>query len=325
MAQTITQQKLTLMLASPRGFCAGVARAVSIVEEALSQYGAPVFVRHQIVHNQAVVQRLEKMGAVFVENLDEIPVTGSEDTHVIFSAHGVAPDIITKAKARGFQVLDATCPLVSKVHSEVRRHKEQGRHIFLIGHRNHPEMIGTIGHIGAEGWNLIETVADAKAVEVPAQKTAYATQTTLSVTDTAKIIDALKARFPDIAPPNGEDICYATTNRQNAVCEIAPLVDKFFILGAENSSNAKRLVETARASGAKHAALIGSANDINWLALSDGDTEAGEVWGLSAGASTPDFLVTQVIETLQNRFTLTIKTLPSVQEKIVFKLPAELR
>lgn len=321
---TIAQTKpnITLMLASPRGFCAGVARAVAIVEAALEKYGAPVFVRHQIVHNQAVVKKLEAQGAVFVESLDEIP-TGDDKPHVIFSAHGVAPEVIKEARARGFEILDATCPLVSKVHAEVRRHKEQGRHIFLIGHRYHPEIIGTIGHIGKEGWTLIETRQDAKTATPPAAanlKTAYATQTTLSVSETAEITAILKERFPDIKTPNGEDICYATTNRQNAVREIAPLVDRFFILGADNSSNAKRLVETASAAGAKQAQLIASSQDIDWH-----DYTPNSVWGLSAGASTPDFLVEETIAAMKHHFNLELKTLPSIKENVVFRMPAELR
>jgi 4-hydroxy-3-methylbut-2-enyl diphosphate reductase len=309
------------MLASPRGFCAGVARAVNIVEAALVKYGAPVFVRHEIVHNQAVVKRLEAEGAVFVESLDDIPMwEQGKKPNVIFSAHGVAPAVIEKARALGFETLDATCPLVSKVHAEVRRHKEQGRHIFLIGHRNHPEIIGTIGHIGKEGWTLIETLAEAKAATSPNAKTAYATQTTLSVSETAEIIAALKKRFSDIATPNGEDICYATTNRQNAVREIAPSVDRFFILGAENSSNAKRLVETAQEAGAKQAQLIARADDIDW----DNHTP-NSTWGLSAGASTPAFLVEETIEAMRHHFDLALKTLPSVEENIVFRMPAGLR
>ena len=330
MEQSITQKereksgaaakpKITLLLAEPRGFCAGVARAVNIVEAALEKYGAPVYVRHQIVHNQAVVEKLAARGAIFVESLDEIPAGANK---VIFSAHGVPPAIIAQAKQRGFVALDATCPLVSKVHTEVKRHQERGRHIFLIGHRNHPEIIGTIGHIGTEGWSLIETLSDAKNVAAPKNETAYATQTTLSVSETAEIISVLKERFPNIAAPNGADICYATTNRQKAVREIAPLCDEFFILGADNSSNAKRLVETALAAGAKKACLIAHCGDINW---NTDEEQTNKTWGLSAGASTPDFLVQQTIDAIKQHFQLEVKTFSVAKENVVFRMPAELR
>ncbi len=330
---TQTKPKMTLLLASPRGFCAGVARAVNIVEAALAKWGAPIFVRHQIVHNQAVVSRLAKLGAVFVESLDEVPDDVSNKLsdgghRVIFSAHGVPPSIIAEAKARGFFVLDATCPLVSKVHAEVKRHQAQGRHVFLIGHRAHPEIIGTIGHLKKDGWSLIETIDDAKNISLPAnvKTTAYATQTTLSVSETADIIAVLKSRFPTIATPNGADICYATTNRQQAVKELAPFCDSFFILGADNSSNAKRLVETARKFGAKHSCLIASAADIDWqAAIKCKSGKPHRVWGLSAGASTPDFLVKTFIEEARARFTLEMKTPSSIEENVVFRMPAELR
>ena len=313
--------RLQIRLAKPRGFCAGVDRAVRIVEEALAKYGAPVYVRHEIVHNAHVVKRLAAAGAVFVERLREIPQ--SENIRVIFSAHGVAPAIVDEAKARGFHVLDATCPLVSKVHKEVQRHVRAGRHIFLIGHHGHPEMIGTIGHIGGHidgAYTLIETIEDVHKLTLPrTAKTAYATQTTLSVSETAQIIQALKARFDDIAQPNGEDICYATTNRQSAVAAIAEQCDLFLILGAENSSNARRLVETALKHGAKKAELIQDAEQINWDEIA-----VHHVIGLSAGASTPEFLVRDAIKEMRARFPVELVESDAPDETIIFKSPAEL-
>lgn len=310
--------RLQLLLASPRGFCAGVLRAVQIVEQALEKYGKPVYVRHEIVHNRAVVKRLADMGAVFVEELDQIP---GGNQKVIFSAHGVAPDVISKAKSMGFFVIDATCPLVSKIHAEVRRYKKNGQHVFLIGHRNHPEIIGTIGHIGSDGWSLIEKLEDVEKIKAPIGKTAYATQTTLSVNETKEIIAALKKRFVDIASPNSEDICYATTNRQNVVRDIAPQCDLFLILGADNSSNAKRLVETAELYGAKKAELINNQNDINWDRFNKNEF----VLGLSAGASTPSFLVDEVVAAFKKRFEVCVKNCGDVKENVVFKIPEALR
>ncbi len=289
-----------------------------IVEEALKRYGAPIYVRHEIVHNAHVVKRLADMGAIFVETLSEIPK--NKNIRVIFSAHGVAPDIVAQAKARGFHVLDATCPLVSKVHAEVRRHVEAGRHIFLIGHHGHPEMIGTIGHIHDGDYTLIETIEDARKTNLPRQtKTAYATQTTLSISETAAIIKELKTRFDNIAQPHGEDICYATTNRQNAVAALAAQCDLFFILGADNSSNARRLVETAQQHGARDAKLISDATQINWR-----DISPHHKIGLSAGASTPEFLVQEVIKEMRARFHVKLTESDAPDENIMFKSPVEL-
>ena len=312
------REKLLVLLARPRGFCAGVDRAVRIVEQALQLYGAPVYVRHEIVHNAHVVKRLAAMGAVFVEELSEMPQ--DQNIHVIFSAHGVAPDVIADAKARGFHVLDATCPLVSKVHAEVGRHVRAGRHIFLIGHQGHPEMVGTIGHIKNDAYTLIETIDDARKISLPRHtKAAYATQTTLSVRETAEIIKELQARFDDLAQPNGEDICYATTNRQNAAAEIAARCDLFFVLGADNSSNARRLVETAQAHGARQAQLIGDAAQINWESIT-----LDHIIGLSAGASTPEFLVQDVIAAMRARFPVELVESNAPDENIIFKSLAEL-
>ncbi len=313
--------QLQLLLARPRGFCAGVDRAVRIVQEALAKYGAPVYVRHEIVHNAHVVKQLAEAGAIFVETLSEIPQ--DQNIRVIFSAHGVAPAIVAEAQARGFHVLDATCPLVSKVHKEVQRHVRAGRHVFLIGHHGHPEMIGTIGHIGGHidgDYTLIETIEDVHKLTLPrTAKTAYATQTTLSVSETAEIIQALKARFDDIAQPNGEDICYATTNRQSAVAAIAEQCDLFLILGAENSSNAQRLVETAQKYRAKKAQLIQDAGQISWDEITVHHTI-----GLSAGASTPEFLVQNVIKEMRARFPVRLVESDAPDENITFKSLAEL-
>ena len=273
-------EKLTI--ASPRGFCAGVDRAVRIVEVALEKYGAPVFVRHEIVHNKRVVESLALKGAVFVNELEEVP----DDKPVVFSAHGVARAVVDEAKRRNMIAIDATCPLVTKVHNETRRHAKFKRHVLLIGHAGHPEVEGTMGQVNLNEITLVETVEDAHTVSPPTDADlAFSTQTTLSVDDTTEIISVLKSRFPNIKSPRGEDICYATSNRQSAVKEIASQVDLMLVIGAENSSNSKRLVEVARASGAKRAILIADKDQIDW----DIVDEAKHI-GLSSGASAPEVL-----------------------------------
>ena len=310
---------MVLLLAEPRGFCAGVARAVLIVEAALEKWGAPIYVRHEIVHNEAVVESLKDKGAIFVEELDDIPTQKKE--RVIFSAHGVAPDIIHQARQKGFEVIDATCPLVLKVHAEVIAHQKAGRHVFLIGHKNHPEMIGTIGHIIDKGATLIETKQDALKASLPKadMACAFATQTTLSVFETTHIIAILKERFPQIISPPSADICYATTNRQKAVAQIAPQCDMMLILGSDNSSNAQRLVETANIYGAKEARLIPSLK-----ALHKRDFVDKRKIGLSAGASTPESLVKNVIAFLDEAFDLKRQIISIGKEDVVFKIPKAL-
>jgi len=307
---------LTLLLAAPRGFCAGVDRAIRIVELALEKYGKPIYVRHEIVHNRFVVERLEKMGAVFIEELDEAP----EGARVIFSAHGVPKSVPAEAKRRQLFYLDATCPLVSKVHVEAERHHAAGRTIVLIGHQGHPEVIGTMGQLPAGAVILVETVADAENL-VPATgaSLAYITQTTLSVDDTAEIVAALRRRFPTIAGPHKEDICYATTNRQDAIKRVAPRSDAVFVIGSANSSNSMRLVEVARRAGAKFAALIENAGAIDWDTLSDVRTVA-----LSAGASAPEVLVDEVLAAFRARYEVTLEEAAVTREDVEFKLPRAL-
>ena len=312
---SVTNRKF-LSLANPRGFCAGVDRAVLIVERALAKYGGPVYVRHEIVHNKRVVDRLAAMGAIFVEELDEVP----DDRPVIFSAHGVPKSVPAAAEARRLNFLDATCPLVSKVHIETERHYEAGRHVLLIGHTGHPEVIGTMGQVPDGTITLIETVADAKAVSPPEGALAYATQTTLSVTDTADIIAVLKARFPDIHTPHKDDICYATTNRQTAVEHLAAKVDYVLVIGAENSSNSQRLVEVARVAGCPHASLIAGADEIDWSAM-----DKARHIGLTAGASAPEEVTEEVISAFQARYDITLSQLDGIEERVHFKLPKALR
>lgn len=310
--------KMTLLLAAPRGFCAGVDRAIQIVELALAKFGAPVYVRHEIVHNRFVVESLKAKGAVFVEELDEIPKTSQP---VIFSAHGVAKAVPAAARARNMFSIDATCPLVFKVHNEAQRHFEQGLEIVLIGHAGHPEVEGTMGQLPVGAVKLVETVADVARFEpVDAAKLAYVTQTTLSLDDTAEIVEALKQRFPDIVGPHKEDICYATTNRQVAVKAIAPRVDCMLVVGAPNSSNSLRLVEVAERSGCRKAMLIQRASDIDW-SMFDGVSSAG----ITAGASAPEQLVDEVIDALMGRFEVTIETVRTADERIAFNVPRELR
>lgn len=304
---------LTLLLASPRGFCAGVDRAIQIVELALEKYGPPVYVRHEIVHNRYVVEDLERKGAVFVEELDEVP----EGAKVIFSAHGVPKSVPAEAQARDLFYLDATCPLVSKVHMEAERLHGRGLEIVLIGHAGHPEVIGTMGQLPEGSVKLIETVADAERFEPrDPEKLAFVTQTTLSVDDTAGIVAVLRRRFPSIAGPHKEDICYATTNRQKAVKEIAPRVNAMLVIGAPNSSNSMRLVEVAERSGCVYAALVQRAADIDWAALGNPATV-----GLTAGASAPDVLVDEVIAAFKERFDVTVEEVSVRREAVQFKLP----
>ena len=292
---------MRILLAAPRGFCAGVDRAIQIVELALAKYGAPVYVRHEIVHNRFVVDSLKAKGAVFVEELNEIPET---DQPVIFSAHGVPQSVPESARTRGLNYLDATCPLVSKVHAEARAHYEEGLDIVLIGHAGHPEVIGTLGQLPAGSATLIETVEDARTFRPrdPA-RLAYTTQTTLSVDDTAAIVAVLKERFPAIVGPRKEDICYATTNRQAAVKAIAPRCDALIVVGAPNSSNSLRLVEVAERAGCRRAALVQRAADIPWDAL-----EGVATLGITAGASAPELLVTEIIEAFRTRFEVTVES-----------------
>ncbi len=312
------RQALTLRLAAPRGFCAGVDRAIQIVELALKKYGAPVYVRHEIVHNRFVVESLRQKGAVFVEELDEIPET---DQPVIFSAHGVAKAVPAAAKARNMFAIDATCPLVFKVHNEAARHYAQGLDILLIGHAGHPEVIGTIGQLPEGTVHLIETVADAESYQpLDTDKLAYVTQTTLSVDDTAQIVAVLKRRFPAIKVPSKEDICYATTNRQAAVKAIANDVDCMLVVGAPNSSNSLRLVEVAERAGCQKGLLIQRADDIPWDVV-----DAAQAVGITAGASAPELLVNEVVAALEARFDLTIETVSTADESIAFNVPRELR
>ena len=310
------KKAMTLTLAKPRGFCAGVDRAVLIVEEALKQFGAPVYVRHEIVHNKRVVDGLRDKGAVFVNELEAVP----DDRPVIFSAHGVPKAVPQAADRRGLNWLDATCPLVSKVHIETERHFENNRHILLIGHAGHPEVVGTMGQVPDGAITLVETIDDAETVSPPDGGLAYATQTTLSVSDTADIVSALKKRFPDIAEPHKDDICYATTNRQQAVQALAGETDCVLVIGASNSSNSQRLVEVARQSGCPRAMLIGSADDIDWAEMAE-----AEHIGLTAGASAPEEITREVIDAFAARFTLSVKEMAGDDEHVSFKLPRQLR
>ncbi|MFZ5608286.1 MAG: 4-hydroxy-3-methylbut-2-enyl diphosphate reductase [Pseudomonadota bacterium] len=310
-----TLPPLNLLIASPRGFCAGVERAIRIVELALEKYGAPVYVRHEIVHNRYVVEDLESRGAVFVEELDHVP----EGAPVVFSAHGVPKSVPREAERRKQFYLDATCPLVSKVHREAERHHRDGHHILLIGHAGHPEVIGTMGQLPQGAITLIETLADiaAFAPEDP-DRLAFVTQTTLSVDDTAALVAALTARFPRINGPRKEDICYATTNRQEAVKAIADACDLLLVVGAPNSSNSQRLVEVARKAGcASH--LVQRASDIDWRWL-----EGVATLGLTAGASAPEVLVREVIAALSGRYTVTRREVETRSENVAFKLPRAL-
>lgn len=314
----MTKPQLDILLAAPRGFCAGVDRAIQIVELALIKYGAPVYVRHEIVHNRFVVEGLKAKGAVFVEELDEVP---DGDRPVIFSAHGVPKSVPSEASRRGLFQLDATCPLVTKVHREAEIHLKRGRHVILIGHAGHPEVIGTMGQLPEGTVTLIEREADVATLDVPEGVTlAYTTQTTLSVDDTAGIVDALLKRFPDIVGPHRQDICYATTNRQEAVKAVASRVDALIVVGAPNSSNSQRLREVAERSGCRVAVLIQRADDIDWTQF-----EGISSLAISAGASAPEVLVEEVIAAFDARFTIRLEEVRSADESIVFNLPRELR
>ncbi|WP_255561508.1 4-hydroxy-3-methylbut-2-enyl diphosphate reductase [Pseudohoeflea sp. DP4N28-3] len=315
-----SKSPLTLRLCGPRGFCAGVDRAIQMVVLALKKYGAPVYVRHEIVHNRFVVEGLEAQGAVFVEELDEIPPEHLGQP-VIFSAHGVPKSVPEDAEQRSLFYLDATCPLVSKVHKQAMRHARLGRHVVLIGHRGHPEVIGTMGQLPPGAVTLVETLADVDAfVPADAEALGYVTQTTLSVDDTADVITGLKRRFPAITPPAAESICYATTNRQEAVKQAAPGCDLFVVVGAPNSSNSRRLVEVALKAGARRSMLLQRAAEIDW-------DDIGEITtlGLSAGASAPEVVVAEIIEAFQRRFDVTIELAETVQENENFLVNRELR
>ena len=307
--------ELRVLIAAPRGFCAGVDRAIQIVELALERFGAPVFVRHEIVHNRFVVDRLRNMGAVFVDELDEVP----DDRPVVFSAHGVPKSVPAAAQGRGLSYVDATCPLVSKVHRQAERLIEEGRHIIFIGHAGHPEVIGTFGQVPADSISLVETVEDVAGLDLPdASNLAFLTQTTLSVDDTAAIVEALKLRFPDIRVPRSEDICYATSNRQAAVKAIVPECDRMLVIGAPNSSNSLRLAEVAERMGVP-ARLIERAADIDWDWVGQPRT-----LGITAGASAPEVLVREVVDALQSRFDVTEEVADHTPERMTFKLPREL-
>lgn len=310
---------LQVLLCSPRGFCAGVVRAIDSVEQALKLYGPPVYVRHEIVHNRYVVEGLRAKGAIFVEELDEVPAdTGAP---VIFSAHGVPRSVPEEAGRRNLFALDATCPLVTKVHREAEIHHKRGRQIVLIGHAGHPEVIGTMGQLPPGSVSLVETLADAERF-TPRDplNLAYVTQTTLSVHDTAEIVDRLKARFPAIVGPHKEDICYATTNRQEAVKQVAPIVDAMIVVGAPNSSNSQRLREVAERAGCRHAALVQRAADIDW-------NQFGAIarLGITAGASAPEVLVEEIIDAFAARYTVSVETVSAAEEGVFFPLPRPLR
>ena len=310
-------EKKTILLATPRGFCAGVERAIEIVEKALQKFGAPVYVRHEIVHNKYVVNSLAKKGAVFVEELDEVP----EGAPVIFSAHGVAKSVRQQADVENMIAIDATCPLVTKVHNETIRHYQKGKHTILIGHYGHPEVAGTMGQVPDGEITPIETTEDALNFEPEnPDNLAFATQTTLSVDDTSEIISILQHRFPKITGPSGEDICYATTNRQNAVKKLAEKSEYFIIIGANNSSNSKRLVEVALKFGAKKAVLIPDANSLDLNELRD-----VSVISISSGASVPEILVNELIQKLDDEFEISIQTENSIKENVTFNLPSILR
>ena len=315
------KQNINLYLASPRGFCAGVDRAVKIVEETIKKFGSPVYVRHEIVHNKDVVNSLAKIGAVFVDEVHEAP----KDRPIIFSAHGVAKSVVNEANKRKMISIDATCPLVTKVHNETIRHYNLGRHILLVGHKNHPEVIGTMGQVPSEFVSLIETVDDARNIDVKnSEKLAYATQTTLSLDDTREILTVLKKRFPSIKGPNSEDICYATTNRQQAVKSMANLCDTILVIGAENSSNSLRLVEVALSHGVKQAQLIPDEYRLDQF-LEGFNPSITPNLGLTAGASAPETLVQVLISKLKKDFDVNLIDHAVTKENITFNLPKILR
>ena len=313
----MTKPQLKLLLAAPRGFCAGVDRAIKIVELALQKWGAPVYVRHEIVHNKFVVDSLRDQGAIFVQDLDQCP----DDRPVIFSAHGVPKSVPNAAQARNMIFVDATCPLVSKVHIEADRHNQNGLQMIMIGHDGHPETVGTMGQLPEGEVLLVETEADVALVKVrDAGQLAYITQTTLSVDDTAGIVAALQNRFPKIIGPHKEDICYATTNRQEAVKAIAPLSDALLVVGAPKSSNSKRLVEVASRAGCSYAQLVQRATDIDWRAL-----HGIKSVGITAGASAPDVLIQEVVDAFSEHYEVIVQTVETAQENVSFKVPRILR
>ncbi|MDA0222914.1 MAG: 4-hydroxy-3-methylbut-2-enyl diphosphate reductase [Rhodobacterales bacterium] len=313
----MTRPPLTIYLAAPRGFCAGVDRAIKIVEMAIQKWGAPVYVRHEIVHNKYVVDELQAKGAVFVEDLSECP----DDRPVVFSAHGVPKSVPAEASARQMIYVDATCPLVSKVHIEAERHHQNGLQMVMIGHDGHPETIGTMGQLPKGEVLLVETAADVAALAPrDPERLAFITQTTLSVDDTVEIIAALKERFPQIIGPHKEDICYATTNRQEAVKAVAPKVDALLVIGSPNSSNSRRLVEVAARAGCAYAQLVPRATDIDWRAL------AGiKAVGITAGASAPEILIREVIDAFAARYEITQEIIETATENVEFKVPRVLR
>jgi len=313
----MTKPPLMLYLAAPRGFCAGVDRAIKIVEMALQKWGTPVYVRHEIVHNKFVVDDLRSKGAVFVEELDECPT----DRPVIFSAHGVPKAVPAEAERRKMVYVDATCPLVSKVHIEAERHHGNGLQIIMIGHDGHPETVGTMGQLPEGEVLLVETVADVADIVVrDPEQLAFVTQTTLSVDDTKDIVDALQTRFPAIKGPHKEDICYATTNRQEAVKAMAPHAEAMLVVGAPNSSNSRRLVEVGARAGCAYAQLVQRAADIDWRAL-----EGIKSIGITAGASAPDVLINEVIDAFRHRYDVTVEQVETAQENVHFKVPRVLR
>lgn len=313
----MSNPQLTVYMAAPRGFCAGVDRAIQIVEMALEKWGKPVYVRHEIVHNKYVVDELKSKGAIFIKEVNEAPV----DRPIIFSAHGVPKSVPLEAKRREMIYVDATCPLVSKVHIEADRHFENGLQIVMIGHAGHPETIGTMGQLPDGGVLLVENTEDVKNLTVRDPiKLAYVTQTTLSIDDTAEVVEALKVRFPAIVGPHKEDICYATSNRQAAVKEIAPDVDALLVIGAPNSSNSQRLVEVAKKAGCKNSQLVQRATEINWDKLMDIKSI-----GITAGASAPEILINEVIEALKERFEVKTNIVETATENVNFKVPRILR
>jgi 4-hydroxy-3-methylbut-2-en-1-yl diphosphate reductase len=315
---TMSLPPLKILLAAPRGFCAGVVRAIDIVERALEVYGAPVYVRHEIVHNKFVVDSLKAKGAIFVKELDEIP---AGDHPVVFSAHGVPKAIPAEAQRRKMFQLDATCPLVTKVHLEAQRHFDEGKEIILIGHAGHPEVIGTMGQLPKGAVTLIEDEADAEALHVKdPEKLAFITQTTLSVDDTAAVIDVLRRRFPAIKGPVKEDICYATTNRQDAVKSIAEQIDLLLVVGAPNSSNSKRLVEVGEKNGCPRGLLVQRASELDWSTL-----QGLRTIGLTAGASAPEVLVNEIVDAFRAHYDVTVEKVTLREENVSFKLPRELR
>ena len=313
----MSNPQLTVYMAAPRGFCAGVDRAIQIVEMALEKWGKPVYVRHEIVHNKYVVDDLKSKGAIFIKEVNEAPV----DRPIIFSAHGVPKSVPLEAQRREMIYVDATCPLVSKVHIEADRHFENGLQIVMIGHAGHPETIGTMGQLPDGGVLLVENTEDVKNLTVrDPNKLAYVTQTTLSIDDTAEVVEALKVRFPTIVGPHKEDICYATSNRQAAVKEIAPDVDALLVIGAPNSSNSQRLVEVAKKAGCKNSQLVQRATEINWDKLMDIKSI-----GITAGASAPEILINEVIEALKERFEIKTNFVETAKENVNFKVPRILR